>query len=666
MKVIDDDLCETSGCCSSKGTTMMESDADAATGCNSNHHRHEHDHHHHHHHHHSEDNSEESVLCLAVVRENGTDIVIFDASGVAVTFRLSSKQDLGKLCFQTHGSATVTGDDRLLTPCFDEFGNHGVPEESCFCGVATPHIHAHLRDMCRIRAKQQREDQNMLASQILYPVQHDADDIGLILPVSESMPKACNSLVIQQQFQERRDQAKSSYKDYKSSDARRILHPVQHDDHTDFLVHNAATGELHLEHPCNDCGSDDVHGRFQNVGKRRLRHKSTSKDVHLHFFEVSPTPFNVLEHFPDIFETRNDRVTAVEKLFQTPTRSKSSGSKSCLTTFLPMELLEPHLSSPSTTLLARSILVCDKICCSAEVPMVRSILEGLEGMEKLLVNVPLKQVIVHHDPQRLSASDIATALNKNHFGATVKRDGGAEMRPADIQQQESGRSQLHVQHICCASEIPAILKILQPIHGVTNVSISTTTKMVQVDHIFGSVSAQQLVDALNQQGFGATLKFDAASVLLQPQSVFVRSTFTFDTQDPDTKALTQLLKSYDRTQVETFVVDVPSKSMDVFHNPFCLSVQDIAAALFDRVGILATVSMDGAGISSWNLPEYKEAEDAALEADTPTYPRPTVVLCGICWIVSMLSYIGSNWYVRVQGSMSLYSLRSAAPKLGRV
>lgn len=41
-----------------------------------------------------------------------------------------------------------------------------------------------------------------------------------------------------------------------------------------------------------------------------------------------------------------------------------------------------------------------------------------------------------------------------------------------------GRSQFHVQKICCSAEIPQINHILKPMEGVTNVAINVTTKMV--------------------------------------------------------------------------------------------------------------------------------------------------------------------------------------------
>ena len=101
-------------------------------------------------------------------------------------------------------------------------------------------------------------------------------------------------------------------------------------------------------------------------------------------------------------------------------------------------------------------------------------MEQLDGVGKTMINVPLKQVTVDHDPKVITAKDIEKALNKGRFGATVKRDGGAAVTQGGV-----GRSHFHVQKICCASEIPAIKKILEPINGVSNIAINVTTKMVR-------------------------------------------------------------------------------------------------------------------------------------------------------------------------------------------
>jgi hypothetical protein len=91
-----------------------------------------------------------------------------------------------------------------LTPCFDDEGNHGTPDEGCFCGVETPHLHAHMHDpkSCdddRPKNGNMETELMNLARLTLYPTE-EPDDVNnpsaeslYHIPVSEHMPKQCNS-----------------------------------------------------------------------------------------------------------------------------------------------------------------------------------------------------------------------------------------------------------------------------------------------------------------------------------------------------------------------------------------------------------------------------------------------------------------------------------------
>jgi hypothetical protein len=179
-----------------------------------------HDNHHDRHHHGLKTTTtvteQDDVQCLAIVPEDGKTIAILDASGSVRSFaykggRSSSKGGGGNvrnLCFSSHGTDTATDD--LLTPCFDHEGNHGMPDEGCFCGVDIPHLHAHLYDpkLCNNnnnekgpkKSNMASSESNLitLASLTLLPVNDktgggDSEDRFLQIPVSEHMPSECKS-----------------------------------------------------------------------------------------------------------------------------------------------------------------------------------------------------------------------------------------------------------------------------------------------------------------------------------------------------------------------------------------------------------------------------------------------------------------------------------------
>ena len=167
---------------------------------------------------------------------------------------------------------------------------------------------------------------------------------------------------------------------------------------------------------------------------------------------------------------------------------------------------------------------------------------------------------------------------------------------------------------------------------------------VYVDHDYNTVSAQDICDALNEEAFGARVDHDAATAI-RTASAFATSTFSFETNGnevPTRETLTDLLKTYDKAHVETFVVDVPSKRITICHNPLLLSAQALADDLADKVDIAAKVETDGEEMKIWDFPDIEEGEVVVEEPMTARL-RPTVVLSGVFWIISMLSFIGGNW-----------------------
>jgi hypothetical protein len=151
-----------------------------------------------------------SKLCLGVVGTKGADIVLFDASGNPRTF--SHKGDGRKLCFSTHG----IGAD-VFTHCFDEEGIHGTPEEECYCGLDTPHLHAHVHDPKKCGSGDNNNASNgssdvaddfaLLGVVTLHPVEPFIDDDGeskqlVRIPVSEELPNECNSSEMSRQMRE--------------------------------------------------------------------------------------------------------------------------------------------------------------------------------------------------------------------------------------------------------------------------------------------------------------------------------------------------------------------------------------------------------------------------------------------------------------------------------
>jgi len=291
--------------------------------------------------------------------------------------------------------------------------------------------------------------------------------------------------------------------------------------------------------------------------------------------------------------------------------------------------------------IVRSNFTSKGICCASEVPQILEILNHYEGVEKVSVNVPLKKVIVEHNCKVISAAQIAKILTDESFETTIESDGGSSTNVAGVE----GRSKFHVSQICCASEIPQIRSALEPLNGVKGLMINVATKMVYVDHSSNIISAVEINDKLNEVGLGSMLKYDCFKDAGGFLSSFVMSKFSILPTSPSDSVdnLKGYLKTFDQDQVEGYQLDKKAKTITIIHNPFLITADDLKKSVLDRTGIKTKIEEDGNEGKSWVFPETSEEEDSADDGSSSTSIRPTVVICGVFWITSMLSNFGGTW-----------------------
>jgi hypothetical protein len=163
-----------------------------------------------------------------------------------------------------------------------------------------------------------------------------------------------------------------------------------------------------------------------------------------------------------------------------------------------------------------------------------------------------------------------------------------------------------------------------------------------VDHCSSIVSAQGICDKLNEQGFGASIELDHAA-LVGEMSSFVVSIFSVNSTDAGSiEELKGFLASLPTQQIERFEFNDKSNQLTVIHNPLFVTATDLAAAIETKTCIATVVKVDGDEGKVWEFFEQIGQEEASTSTKSQ-YLRPTVMLSGIFWIVSMLSYISGNW-----------------------
>lgn len=174
---------------------------------------------------------------------------------------------------------------------------------------------------------------------------------------------------------------------------------------------------------------------------------------------------------------------------------------------------------------------------------------------------------------------------------------------------------------------------------------------VYVEHDLEIISADDICNALNGENFGAIVEHDASKEIKAADS-FASSIFTITAgvcDHPTKVKLTGFLQTFGSKEVETFSVQTGRATISVVHNPLLLSADDIAIALAEKTQVEVQIEKDGKESMLWEFPEVSAADEVIQKEIAKL--RPTVVLSGVFWIVSMFSYIGGNWYAQDFGCM---------------
>ena len=174
----------------------------------------------------------------------------------------------------------------------------------------------------------------------------------------------------------------------------------------------------------------------------------------------------------------------------------------------------------------------------------------------------------------------------------------------------------------------------------------------------------EICDILKFNAFVASLEDDAEEHAQQQQpSTFVTSVFALssDKGKEDEHVLSdqcnqvrEYLGTYEFDQIESFFLDENKQQLTVLHNLLLLSANDLLEALQEKSpnGLQWQISKNGTDKKRWAFPNFTPVdEQQALDEEVMAkkftwsnkWPRPAVVLSGIFWVASMLSFIGENW-----------------------
>ena len=199
-----------------------------------------------------------------------------------------------------------------------------------------------------------------------------------------------------------------------------------------------------------------------------------------------------------------------------------------------------------------------------------------------------------------------------------------------------------------------------------------------VDHDFDIISAEDIANTLDSEGFDSVVKQNAAianQMVGIPSDVFVKSTFDLTDVFQSTAdavrgtiredVLACLEKKCKENQVTNVFLDLQVNILSLEHNPYYVTAASLANIMSRKLhGV--QIASDGGADGTWALPSIKDNTEECVEPQSSNVRWP-VVISGIFWIISMLSFIGGSWeYLKYVALLSVaFGLPSIAVKAFR-
>jgi Cd2+/Zn2+-exporting ATPase len=174
-------------------------------------------------------------------------------------------------------------------------------------------------------------------------------------------------------------------------------------------------------------------------------------------------------------------------------------------------------------------------------------------------------------------------------------------------------------------------------------------RIVYVVHNVDTISAARIANALSNQGFGAVVKEDAATLLDQltgiPTDAFVKSSFDLTDSFAGRGEISEVIQAcldlqFTEKQVRNLTVNDLEKNCSLEHNPYYLTAHGIVDILESHMYDIRIVS-DGGADGLWALPKMENTEGTIKYQHSTV--RRSVILSGVFWVVSMFSIIGGSW-----------------------
>ena len=177
--------------------------------------------------------------------------------------------------------------------------------------------------------------------------------------------------------------------------------------------------------------------------------------------------------------------------------------------------------------MATTTLSVGGMTCGACTAAVESGFKGVDGAGAVSVSLMTNRAVVHHDPNKLSAEQVAEMIEDRGFDAEVlstdmPRPTLAIPDPTAFEIEDDGpqltETTISVGGMTCGACTSAIESGFKDVPGVTSMSVSLMTNRAIVQHDTSTITPEAAAEIIEDRGFDAEIK-ESKAVLSTKQKV---------------------------------------------------------------------------------------------------------------------------------------------------
>ena len=362
------------------------------------------------------------------------------------------------------------------------------------------------------------------------------------------------------------------------------------------------------------------------------------------------------------------------------------------------DLIETTITAPAQT--AVTTLRCGGMTCGSCTSAVESGVQELPGVTNVSVSLIMERVVVNHDLSKVTAEQIAEAIEDRGFEAEVLMTdvqtpgpGTGTSRSKTLERRktlEDGvmdtmvplpvttTTTIAVEGMTCGACTSAVEGGFKDIPGVKHFSISLLAERAVVEHFANILSPEAIVDIIEERGFGATI---VDSQINRSKHRHSRTVSTTKSQDISLATTTVEIKGMtcgactsaveggfqDLEGMVQFNISLLAERAVIVHDPAKLNAEKILEIIDDRgfdARILSTVlnsseRSSGTATIQFKVFGLKDAASAtALEDELLALPGVQIArismstsrlaithqprLCGLRALVEKIETLGYN------------------------